>query len=73
MIRYYTQDEPCTIYSSSNTLHIHCSTPQSIVIYDVLGRAIAQDGASEYHVISLPAGAYLAKIGKNTIKKVIVR
>lgn len=69
----HTQEEPFTIFSSPNTLHIQCFTPQSIVIFDVLGRTIAQEGASERHVISLPAGMYLVRIGRNTVKKVIVR
>ena len=72
-IASHMQDEPFTIYSSPNTLHIQSSTPQSIVIYDVLGRTIAQEEASELHVISLPAGVYLARIGRNNVKKVIVR
>lgn len=72
-VAQHTQVEPIVIYSSPNTLHIQCATPQSIMIYDVLGRTIAQEGASEQHVISLPAGVYLARIGWNSVKKVIVR
>lgn len=66
-------EEPFTMYSTPNTLHIQSTTPQTLVIYDVLGRTIIQESASENHVISLPTGVYLARIGRNNVKKVFIR
>ncbi len=68
-----THEEPFTMYSTPNTLHVQSTTPQTLLIYDVLGRTIIQESASESHVISLPTGVYLTRIGKNSVKKVIIR
>ena len=57
---------------SNGTLSVECDVPQSIQVYDGLGRRIeSKAGITSLRVAHLVKGLYLVKVGTRT-KKVVV-
>ena len=57
---------------SNGTLFVECDTPQTIQVYDGLGRRIESNvGITSLQVAHLVRGLYLVKVGSQT-KKVVV-
>ena len=60
------------VWVSNGTLSVECDVPQSIQVYDGLGRRIeSKAGITSLRVAHLVKGLYLVKVGTRT-KKVVV-
>ena len=60
-------------YAFDGVLYVNMGAPQSIQVFDALGRLIhSQHNAATLRLPNLPHGLYLVKVGTKTVKKVLV-
>lgn len=61
-------------YTIGSTLYVETATPQSIQVYNTLGRLIyTQSATTRLHLPNLPSGLYMVRVGNQLAKKVLVR
>ena len=62
-----------TAYAANGTLIVSTDTPQTIQVFDALGRVLlTRHNTSSLRLHNLPAGLYLVKAGPCNVKKVFI-
>ncbi len=59
------------VWSTHNTLHVATVAPQTIEIFNILGKQIVRQEVSGEASFALPGGVYLVKIGAQTGKYIV--
>lgn len=59
------------VYAANGNLMVESAKPTDIVIYDLLGRSVANKNQATSCCISLKPGLYLVKAGNTTVKVVV--
>ena len=64
-----------TIFSTNNNIIVRGAAQQTIRVYDLVGRLVAQRTGSDIEeTIAMPAsGVYLVQVGNETARRVVVR
>ena len=69
----HTVTSSAKVYAVGSTIYVETDTPQSVQVYNTLGRLIhTQSVTTSLSLSNLPRGLYLVKVGSQIVKKVIV-
>ena len=64
-------DFPSRVFNIEGGLAVECDDPADIVIYDMLGRAVAQKRQVLHSEFCLKSGLYVVKVGERAMKAVV--
>ena len=64
-------DFPARVFNIEGGLAVECDDPADIVVYDMLGRAVAQKRQVLQSEFCLKSGLYVVKVGESAMKAVV--
>jgi hypothetical protein len=62
---------PARVFNIEGDLAVECEAPVNIVVYDMLGRIVAQKRQATHSEFYLKSGVYVVKVGERAIKAVV--
>ena len=62
---------PARVFNIEGGLAVECEAPVDIVVYDMLGRIVAQKRQATHSEFYLKSGVYVVKVGERAIKAVV--